>query len=291
MMRRIDRARRSLETSRSRGWSRLARSPSRSRVTHRVLLLASLLILSATPSCSSDRTPLDDLRVPAGVDENAAGLYFFEQGDLESAAWFLNDAIRAAESEDNRRTVADARFNLGLVLRELGRPADAVVELGLAEELYRELDLPVSATRAGAALAAGDADRRVALKSLLRVLESCPPGARGEVRIEVASTHLALGDPQRARDEAEDALIEVGGDAYLRGDALFVLGRSRGRCGEFDAARAALAEVLALDKQHGRRRAISRTLLALAEVEDLAGDQKAAAGLRARADAVNAALP
>ncbi len=142
--------------------------------------------------------------------------------------------------------------NMALALASVDRTAEAVEAVELADRTIRELgggadpDILYQS-----AVVLRDAGRPE--EALSRLLETRKAYRRlkqrvreGATLLRMAETHLALGQPDRAVDCAEDSLglMAEAGDEWIQGKALVALGQAFSRLGQPGRAGACLTEAL-----------------------------------------------
>ncbi len=186
---------------------------------------------------------------------NSLGVLAGEQGDLDSAGWFLEDALAASREADDPWRVAAALNNLGNIAlyREEGERARAYYEEGAA--LWRELGDSAGACVAvenlgSVALGQGEVDRAVELFEEAAALAE----QSGRVR-DLASTRRSL---------ARALLLQ----------------------GESDRATPLIEESLRLSQELGERHGVAECLDAMAGTGAVRGDGEKAAALFGAAEAL-----
>jgi tetratricopeptide (TPR) repeat protein len=259
----------------------------------RAALLATLT-LSGLSGCGN-KEPIQEPPEAEVRRLNERGVELLMEGRLQIAEGLFLNALALGQSLDDLGGRADALYNLGILHRDQGRMDDALTELRMSEEVFREIQRGDGLARSLAAegsvhLAAGRMDAaREAYDRASREVPDDSSDVRSEVLLGISALHLAEGKPEAAVEAATAAADAARKDA-LRADALFHLARAQARLGQGKEAREALLQVLVLDKSSGRRPQIAETLVFLGELELEKGNRKEAGGYFLRAAGVYEAL-
>ncbi|WP_082580324.1 XrtA/PEP-CTERM system TPR-repeat protein PrsT [Pelomonas sp. Root1444] len=157
-----------------------------SNISKSTLLVCALAASVALTACSG-KSPAQLL---------ASGKASMQKRDFNAATIEFKNVLQ------QDATNAEARFLLGKSLFEMGRPSEALVELGKA----REAGYPVGelAPMVGAAMMLrGEADKFIAEYAAAEVSE---PKAKAEVKAALATAYGVKGKYQQSREAAEAAL-------------------------------------------------------------------------------------
>jgi DNA-binding SARP family transcriptional activator len=197
--------------------------------------------------------------ISASYALNDRGIIAHLQGRYEDAQQYLDQALAAFRTYDNRSSEASALCNLAQVHLALGNPTKAV---GLAEQGMRIYASSRLATRAangkyalGTALAR--AGRTVeALRTLNDALllfhESRQNQWEGAAHFRIAEAHLAAGRAAEAAAHAEQALaLRIVNGEWRRATVLVVLGKALMALDQQDRATAIWRNALAVFDQLG----------------------------------------
>jgi len=261
------------------------------------IVAAALLAAVSLPSLSSCGNT-EPIREPPEAEVrklNESGVELLMEGRLDIAEAVFLRALDLGQGLDDRGGRAEALYNLGILHRDQGRQEDALTELRMSEEVFREIQRGDGIARSLAAqgsihLAAGRLDAaREGLDKAFREVPDDSDDVRSEVLSGISALHLAEGKPEPAAEAAARAVDAARKDA-VRADALFHLARAQDRLGQAEKARETLLEVLDLDKASGRRRQIAETLSFLGELELKKGNAKEASGCFFRAAGIYEAL-
>lgn len=229
----------------------------------------------------------DDWETRGLVLSNAANAYV-DQGDIESAEAFFNEAIAIARRAGNEAAEATRRGNYGWFLVVTGRPQQAIAALQYALQISKTLRLDLQAAiqtdNLGLAQdALGNYPR--ALEYHQQALEMVRPldnrHWENVFAANLAMTLLALN----RLDDAEpllEAVMQVGHadddvEVIVRG--LIGQGRAALKREQPDRAGALLEEAVSTARRTDMRRLLAEALGALSEVQAMADHPERAAAL------------
>jgi len=207
-----------------------------------------------------------------------------DRGDLDSALFLLDEAMRLAVLADDSGLRVRVGLSRGNVLFSMGRVREA--ESGLGEALAEAL---MSGDRELVALSRVHNARRLLFS----------PGGAGEAVVDEVSREMAfLGDPmqvafawtvvalaegERGRYAQAQAAAQRSLAIHERGRRLelaafdwFMIASFRSRSGDFDGARRALESSMALDRRVENSWGLASGWRALGDVERRAGNPDAA---------------
>ncbi len=204
------------------------------------------------------------------VLSNAANAYA-DQGDIESADAFFNEAIVLAQRTKNTTAEATRRGNYGWFLLATGRPRQAIAALEqalrLSESLKLDLQRAIQTDNLGVAYdLMGDFPK--ALEYHQRAREFVQPlrNRQWETSFQVneANTRLELGQIDAAALLLEEALHQSRADGHIEGivQALIGTGRVYLKRKQPQQAETALNEALALARSADLRRLVAEALSA-----------------------------
>ncbi|MGW0788258.1 AfsR/SARP family transcriptional regulator [Streptomyces sp. NPDC002911] len=196
-----------------------------------------------------------DDRLPACWASNARGIIALYQNRHADGEMFLNQAIEAFRSDDNRPGEASALCNLSRIHLATGRTNSAITLATAGIEIYDSLGhalrgangryaLGMALTQSGKPEAAADQ-----LNEALAIFRDSRQRLwEGMALFRLAEVDLGSGRPAQAAQFAELALTVlrgIGGD-WRRGNVLTVLGRALSGIGQTGRAQVCWAEALAL---------------------------------------------
>lgn len=221
----------------------------------------------------------NDLETRGLVLSNAANAYV-EQGDIESADSFFNEAITIAEKLGDTQAEATRRGNYGWFLLTVGRPRRAIsmLEQALRQSQTSGLALQAAVQMSNLGLAYDSiADYGVALtyhRQALTAIDTLnEPRWRAHLSVNLANTLLALGEYDEAERVLRDTLLfsRANNETELISRALVSQGRLAVLRGDPQSAAPLLDEALSLARRADFRRLVAEVLSAQSE-------QRAAAG-------------
>ncbi|NDJ63116.1 MAG: tetratricopeptide repeat protein [Chloroflexi bacterium] len=232
-----------------------------------------------------------DLETRGLVLSNAANAYA-EQGDIESADAFFNEAIQLADRLEDRVAEATRNGNYAWFLLMVGRPRRAIATLERALRLSRELKLPlhqaIQTDNLGLAHdSLGEYETALGYhqQALDLILPLNRPHWEMAVRINLGNTLIALAQPAaavplftaaldhgRARDEAELVVRALSG-----------LARAEVAAGRPDAASGPLEEAINLARKVDMRRWLAEALSVRSQQQAALGDHAGASTIWAEA--------
>ena len=186
------------------------------------------------------------------------GAHALRQGNYGEAERFWKQRLALAQEIDDAAACADCLCDLAQIANQNG-------DLAAAQDWIEEA-IKITEERPVSSLLAHLRQSEVRL-------------ARGDV--SAAIEHAALARQQLNPEKDLDLAIYVE----------LTLGRARREAGEHDAAERALAEMLRLANQGGRRFGVGRALLELGQLYERDGRTVCAAGAYLAAEKVHAALP
>jgi tetratricopeptide (TPR) repeat protein len=246
-------------------------------------VVAALPLLAACAQPQTVQAPASETAV---IEANRRADASFRSGNFEGAVRYYREAIRIAQSVEDVDAIAANAVNLSIAYQRLGRIAEARAALALV--LEQRGGLKFSAERlAQAALRRSvlDLDEH-SLSSAREWAEQAATqcsresgcalmGAIHNVRGQIA---LEEGRPDEAAASAKAALAasRSSGDRTETANALRLLGLAALRSGDAAAARSALGESLAIDRELALSRKIYLDLVGLGRASALGGDRAAA---------------
>ncbi|WP_159916574.1 tetratricopeptide repeat protein [Pantoea sp. 18069] len=259
---------------------------------------AGVLALCLLGSAASAQAQTSAMQSWQAAQDRAQQAY--AAGDLAQAEQAARDALRQARAGqgDNQSFVAGSLNLLALVRQRQGHAADAaaLLEEALAVSAQSAADPAATAALAlnfGNALdALGRGDQALAAwQRSADIAERLPPDApvRAQALSALARAHAARGETEPAARYNQRLLDDrMALSPALKADALERQALIDAAQGQSAAARAALAQALALREQGAENdpMALLRTLSALAAMLTQDGDHDAAAGLHGRAVAL-----
>lgn len=198
-------------------------------------------------------------REKTGIVDSELARFEASWGELDRAASYAEDALRAATGAADRESELDARLTLAVLdARRAGR-ADPAVLAALGAEII-DFGVPTLETRHGCCLAWAQKD---------------------------------AGDPAAARATAERVVTVAGGHElrYWEGDALATLATAQLALGDAAAAVRSGERALALCRECGYGPLAGRVLVPLADAYAATGDAAATARHRGELTAMYAAYP
>lgn len=196
-----------------------------------------------------------DDRLPACWASNARGIIALYQNRHADGETFLNQAIEAFRSDDNRPGEASALCNLSRIHLATGRTDSAITLATAGIEIYDSLGhalrgangryaLGMALTQSGKPAAAAEQ-----LNEALAIFRDSRQRLwEGMALFRLAEVDLASGRPAQAAQYAELALTVlrgIGGE-WRRGNVLTVLGRALSGIGQTGRAEVCWAEALAI---------------------------------------------
>ncbi|MET9590788.1 BTAD domain-containing putative transcriptional regulator [Streptomyces sp. NPDC006516] len=196
-----------------------------------------------------------DDRLPACWASNARGIIALYQNRHADGETFLNQAIEAFRSDDNRPGEASALCNLSRIHLATGRTNSAITLATAGIEIYDSLGhalrgangryaLGMALTQSGKPAAAAEQ-----LNEALAIFRDSRQRLwEGMALFRLAEVDLASGRPAQAAQYAELALTVlrgIGGE-WRRGNVLTVLGRALSGIGQTGRAQVCWAEALAI---------------------------------------------
>ncbi|MFF4162513.1 BTAD domain-containing putative transcriptional regulator [Streptomyces sp. NPDC001741] len=196
-----------------------------------------------------------DDRLPACWASNARGIIALYQNRHADGETFLNQAIEAFRSDDNRPGEASALCNLSRIHLATGRTDSAITLATAGIEIYDSLGhalrgangryaLGMALTQSGKPTAAA-----AQLNEALAIFRDSRQRLwEGMALFRLAEVDLASGRPAQAAQYAELALTVlrgIGGE-WRRGNVLTVLGRALSGIGQTGRAQVCWAEALAI---------------------------------------------
>ncbi|MEV3928701.1 MULTISPECIES: BTAD domain-containing putative transcriptional regulator [unclassified Streptomyces] len=201
-----------------------------------------------------------DDRLPACWASNARGIIALYQNRHEDGETFLNQAIEAFRSDENRPGEASALCNLSRIHLATGRTSSAITlataGIGIYDSLGHALRgangryaLGMALTQSGKPAAATEQ-----LNEALAIFRDSRQRLwEGMALFRLAEVDLASGRPAHAAQFAELALTVlrgIGGE-WRRGNVLTVLGRALAGIGQTGRAQVCWAEALAIYEELG----------------------------------------
>jgi tetratricopeptide (TPR) repeat protein len=202
------------------------------------------------------------------VLSNAANAYV-DQGDIESAEAFFNEAISLAQRTGNEAAEATRRGNYGWFLISIGRPRQALLSLEHALRLSQMLKLDLqSAIQTDNLGLAYDSmgDHAKASDHHQRALEMIEPLSNSywqtAFKINQASTLLSLNQVEAAFALFEDAEAQSRADANNEGIIRALTGLARAHLEQHqpEKAEALLSEAIGLARKSDMRRLLAEAL-------------------------------
>jgi tetratricopeptide (TPR) repeat protein len=202
------------------------------------------------------------------VLSNAANAYA-EQGDIDSADAFFNEAINLAHRTKNTTAETTRRGNYGWFLIATGRPRQAIAALEqalrLSESLELDLQRAVQTDNLGLAYdLMGDFTKALEFHERARALAQPLGNQRWKMIFQVneANTRLELGQTDAAALLLEEALRQSRADSHIEGIVQALIGTARVylKRKQPQQAENALSEALALARKADLRRLVAETL-------------------------------
>lgn len=239
------------------------------------LLACALLVVA----CGSARPPQNPAQHSAGTLAQA-GARAWARGDAAQARTLYERALAAAESVEDFDLAGAMLLNLALVQGAGGDLAGAHARVDRIVEAPQRYGAPLvaraSARKALLYLDAPDADAALTWADRAQAAcgAPCPLDATlGNVRAHVA---LQRSDARGALQWSAQAAARADDGSAERANALRLSGRAQRELGQGDAAAAAFAQALAIDRQLGLSDRVALDLIGAADNEAARGDTAAA---------------
>ncbi len=250
------------------------------------------LVMFGMFGCSGTKTVLLQEQQRRIVDLNERALQQALSGHQGEADTLLQQALRLADSLDDRETEVLTLLNQSRLARHAGKQqaAFSAVEQALARAKGSEQYADAAQERALLELSTGKLDTAASWAEAARTAESGDNLGR---RLNLlARITLLQGKQQEAAQLAEKALDanRKAGQELEQANTLRLLGSIRARERAFEKAAELLEKALQLDKQEAEPRKIAEDLDALAELAGLQQDTSRQAAYRERATRVRESL-
>ena len=262
------------------------------RVVRSLALLGCALVVACAQQPARPPIPA---REAAAIDANHRAENYFRRGDFENAVLHYRDALRIAQSLEDTDAIAANSVNLSIAYQRLGKSTEARASLAPVLESGTLAFPPTRLAQAALRRAILDFDERRSASAVewadkaAAYCGACPQLAaihnvKGQLALETGRNEDAAASAQAALavSRATDNRTEVA-------NALRLLGTIALRGGDGAAARTALSEALAIDRQLALPRKIYLDLVGLGRASALAGERAEALVYYQRALAVSEA--
>jgi tetratricopeptide (TPR) repeat protein len=268
-----------------------------SALAHAYFLLDAALTDLGDPECETYRNlalplyeEMGDLLGQANVLNNL-GVDAYYEGDWDAALAYYERSREARERAGDVVGAATAANNIGEILSDQGHLTQAEALFRQARQVFRAANYPVGTALAASNLgrAAGRAGR---VEEAIELLTSALEGFRAiKAEVFVVETQVRMAELLVAAERYEQALALAGavkgqvGDAGSAAVAMLqrVEGQAAAGMGEWERAREALEESLAVGRAAMLGFEVGLTLRALAEVQRALGLEVQAASHEAEA--------